>query len=401
MRDDLAVPLDSQTPLAATVSVTRAPLLTIPFLLCAAANFLQSLSLHLYLHLPGFLQTLGAGVVQIGILFGLTAAVAIAARPIIGRQIDVHGRRPSILIGGALNVMVCGLYLTIASMGPWVYAVRFAHGIAQAILFTAFFTLAADLVPPERRTEGLALFGVSGLLSIGLAGLIGDAILSRADYSALFLCTLSLATLSFLISLPLRDQPLPMKGGPRRGFFAAVKQPNLIPIWFVGTAFTTALASYFVFLKTFVIDTGYGSVGQFFAAYVASAIILRVSFAWLPDRVGAKRILLPALCTLPLGLLLLATASDSIEVLIAGALCGLGHAFVFPILSSFVVTRARASERGAALSVFTAIIDAGLLLGGPTLGFVVYLAGYPAMFATAAAILVAATLAFAVWDRGR
>ena len=140
MHDDLAVPLDSQTPLAATVSVTRAPLLTIPFLLCAAANFLQSLSLHLYLHLPGFLQTLGAGVVQIGILFGLTAAVAIAARPIIGRQIDVHGRRPSILIGGALNVMFCGLYLTIASMGPWVYAVRFAHGIAQAILFTAFFT---------------------------------------------------------------------------------------------------------------------------------------------------------------------------------------------------------------------------------------------------------------------
>ena len=110
---------------------------------------------------------------------------------------------------------------------------------------------------------------------------------------------------------------------------------------------------------------------------------------------------LPLALTVLLGLLLLATASDSTEVLIAGEICGLGHAFVFPILSSFVVTRARASERGAALSVFTAIIDAGLLIGGPTLGIVVYLAGYSVMFATAAAILVAATLAFAIWDRGR
>lgn len=53
-------------------------LLTRPFLLCAFANFLQSLSFNFYLHLPGYLHDLGARQVQIGLLSAATAVAAIA-----------------------------------------------------------------------------------------------------------------------------------------------------------------------------------------------------------------------------------------------------------------------------------------------------------------------------------
>ena len=65
-----------------------------------------------------------------------------------------------ILAGGALNVVVCALYLTVSGVGPWVLAIRVAHGLAEALMFAALFTYAADHVPASRRTEGLALFGV-------------------------------------------------------------------------------------------------------------------------------------------------------------------------------------------------------------------------------------------------
>src|SRR5690606_20542795 len=68
--------------------VRRAPLLTPAFGLCALANFTQSLAFNLYLHLPGFLHGLGASEVQIGLLFGATAAAAIAVRPLLARAID-------------------------------------------------------------------------------------------------------------------------------------------------------------------------------------------------------------------------------------------------------------------------------------------------------------------------
>ncbi len=82
-------------------------------------------------------------------------------------------------------------------------------------------------------------------------------------------------------------------------------------------------------------------------------------------------------------------------------LCGLGHGFVFPILFGMVVGRAREVERGAAMSIFTALFDVGVLIGGPVLGLVIRLAGYPAMYVTAALIVCGGAVGFAVWDRGR
>jgi MFS family permease len=355
----------------------------------------------LYLHLPGFLRAVGADEVRIGLIFSLTAATAIAAKPPVGRVMDARGRRAVILAGGCLNVAVCALYLTVTGLGPWLYAVRIGHGVAEAMLFAALFTHAADLVPPSRRTEGIALFGVSGLLPMSIGGLLGDVILARAGYAELFAVSAALAFLSLLLSLPLRDHPRAPDDLPARGFLAAAAQRDLLPLWFLGTVFATALSAHFAFLKTYVLETGVGSVGLFFSAYSIAAVLLRVLFGWVPERVGPKRALHPALGLLALGFALLAGAASPAAVAAAGACAGLGHGFTFPILSGLVVGRARPAERGAAMALFTALFDAGVLIGGPLFGTVIHLGGYGAMFATAAATVAAGAVVFAAWDRGR
>ena len=378
---------------------TDESLLTGPFLLSSAANFVQSLAFNLYLHLPGYLKELGADEVQIGFVFSLTAATAIASRPWVGRIMDAEGRRVVILTGGVLNVIVCGLYLTVHALGPWLYVVRIAHGIGEAMLFAALFTHAADLVPPARRTEGIALYGVSGLLPISLGGLLGDAILSRAGYAQLFQTSMVFAGASLLLSLPLRDQRPPPGDVPARGFVASVMDRRLLPLWFIGFIFAAAITATFTFLKTFVMATGIGSVGLFFSAYSVAGVLLRLLFGWVPERVGPKRALFPALGMLAAGFLLLAFATGDATILAAGTLCGLGHGFTFPILSALVVARARDAERGAAMSLFTALFDGGVLVGGPVFGLVIRFAGYSAMFMTAAGVTLGGALAFALWDR--
>ncbi len=373
-------------------------LLTAPFLLSSAANFLQSLAFNLYLHLPGYLKELGAGEVGIGFVFSVTAATAIASRPTVGRIMDAEGRRVVIVAGGMLNVLVCSLYLTIHHLGPWLYAVRIGHGIAEAMLFAALFTQAADLVPAARRTEGIALFGVSGLLPISLGGLLGDVILTHAGYARLFQASIAFAAASLALSLPLRDHRPARDAMPARSFLASVTERDLLPLWFIGFVFASAITATFTFLKTFVMETGLGSVGLFFSAYSGAGVLLRLAFGWVPERIGPKRALFPALTMLAAGFLVLAAARSSIAVAVAGTLCGLGHGFTFPILSGLVVARARPVERGAALSLFTALFDGGVLVGGPAFGLVIRLAGYSAMFTTAAAVMLTGTIAFAVWD---
>ena len=376
-------------------------LLTRPVLLCAAANFLQALCFNLYLHLPGFLHGLGADEVTIGLLSGLTAVAAIAARPPVGRAMDARGRRGVILVGGVLNTVVCALYVGVHSIGPALVFVRIFHGLAEAMLFSALFVLAADYIPASRRTEGIALYGVSGILPISLGGLLGDAILARGSYPVLFATSAAFAALSLLVSLPLRDRPRPPHHDdvPSRGFAAAAAQRDLLPLWFIGTVFATALSAVFTFVTTFVIETGIGSVGLFFSFYSGAAVVLRLCFGWLPERVGPKAVLFPALACLAAGLVALAAATSGREVAVAGILCGLGHGFTFPILSGLVVARAREAERGAALGLFTALFDVGVLIGGPAFGAVIQAAGYPAAYATAAVVVTAGAASFWFWDR--
>jgi predicted MFS family arabinose efflux permease len=308
-----------------------------------------------------------------------------------------------ILLGGALNVLVCVVYLVVNSVGPLLYLNRIVHGLAEAMLFTSLFTYAADCVPAARRTEGLALFGVSGMLPISLGGLLGDSILSHYDYSALFVTAAVLALVSLLLSLPLWDRPrlASSEDEAPHGFRAALRNRDLLPLWWIGGVFATALACTFSFLKLFVEETGLASVGGFFSAYAGAAIVLRVFLGWLPDRVGPKRVLLPALAALATGFAVLAVADQARDVWIAGVLCGLGHGFTFPILFGMVVTRTRDADRGSAMAIYTALFDVGVVVGGPGFGFVIGTSGYTAAFGAAAALVFGGAAIFALWDRGR
>lgn len=384
-----------------SAAVSPATLFSRAFVLAFAGNFLHSFSFFLYLHLPGYLTQLGAREVVIGIVAGTMAASAIAIRPLVGRLMDRRGRHVVVWAGSVINVLAAVSYVWVGDVGPLLFVIRIAHGIAEGMLFSALFTIAADVAPPARRTEAMALFGVSGMIPMSLAGLAGDAILAVADYDALFIGATVAAAGGLLCGLPLSDSrpPPDPNAPPRRSFLVTVRQRAFLPLWLLTFAFSVAIASYFTFLKTFVEQAGIGSMGLFFTVYSVVAVLLRVVLGWVPDRIGPRLSLVPAMMAVVGGLVALALAEGAMGIAVAGLLCGTGHAFVFPIISALVVARAEASERGAALSMFTALFDFGLLVGSPVLGWVLEASDYRTMFATAAVSVAVGGLWVAAWER--
>lgn len=375
-------------------------LFTRSFLLVSVANFTSGMSYALFLHLSGYLAELGATDTQIGVIYAATAVASIAMRPLLGTVMDRYGRRPVIMVGGVLNIVFILLYLTVTTLGPWVYVVRIGHGVAEAMLFSALFTYAADIIPASRRSQGIALFGVTGLLPIGVAGIVGDFVLSLAGFTELFLTAGGFAVLTLLLSIPLPERRPELASGEKpRGFWSIVTERNLLPIWWMIGSFSTVLTAYFVFIRRYVDDTGFGSVGLFFSMYVAVAIAERVFLGWLPDRMGRKRVLYPSIAVLIAGFFVLAGASSWVGVAIAGALCGAGHGFIFPILTTLLVDRAPDTDRGSAMSFFTAMLDVGTLIGGPILGAIIDTAGWGPMYISAGVGLGVATVVFARWDQ--
>lgn len=380
---------------------------SLAFVLAALANFLHGIGFYCFVHLSGWLEGRGAGELLIGVLFAAMALSAIASRPLVGRVMDTRGRRIVVLVGGAVHILATASFVlldasTVAGgLAIWllVAGVRVIQGVAEGMLFSVLFTIAADLVPAERRAQGIALFGISGMLPLAIGGLLGDLVIHSGDYAPLLHIALTSACLGLLVTLPL-PETRQRSTVIARGFWTSVRAKELRSVFFVGLAFSTGLAAYFTFLKTYLLEVPMlGTMGGFFTTYALAAATLRGLFGWVPERLGLRRVLIPALICGASGLVTMALASQPEHLILAGLLCGIGHGYVFPILSTMVVIRARPEERGSAISMFTALFDFGLLIGGPMFGAIVVVFGYPGTFAFAASLVLVATAVFRIWER--
>jgi len=379
----------------------REPIWTLPFILAFAGHFVFALGFWTFVHLPGFLEELGGKEAEIGTIMGTIAISAILIRPWIGKAMDSRGRRPVVIFGAIINFIATSAYLSVDSLGPWVYVIRIIHGLGEAALFSVMFTIAADAVPASRRTEGIAIFGVSGLLPLSMGGLLGDWILSNWDYHMLFTVSavISLVAMFVCLGIPETRPDVTNRGTANSGILSVFLNRSLRPLWVLTLGFTFGITSYFTFLKTYIADGEIGSVGSFFLAYSIASVGLRVFFSWIPERLGLKRTLIPSLLCLIAGILVLGNATSGTQIAIAGALCGLGHGYIFPILSALVVTRTEVAFRGVAMTLFTALFDVGALIGAPLLGWVIESNGYSTMFSLAAVMVLSLSGLYFVLDR--
>lgn len=385
-----------------TVAPAPPRLLTRPFVLAWLVNLLHGLSFFMFIHLPRFLTELGANEAVIGLIVAAAALASIAMRPQVGTAMDRRGRRPAILVGGVLNTISIPLYFTVSAVGPWLVMVRILHGLSAALLFTSVSTYGADQVPEARRAQGVTLFAASSMLPAAVGGWVGDLVLAAGGFPGVLFAALGFSLTALLLSIPLPEQrPVRAEGAParRRGSFRrALLQGNLRPLWHLTLWVGVALTGYSTFMRTYVDETGVGSVGLFFATYACTAVALRIFGTRVPERFGRARVMYPSLAAIAAGYLVLAFGSSTTSTVVAGVLCGGGLGYVYPLIFTGVVDRSSPQERGSAMAAFSLFFDLGSLVGSPMLGWVILHLGYTAMFATAGGVIALAALAFAVWD---
>ena len=363
-----------------------------------AAALLQEMSFFLLVHFPGYLATLGITEALIGVLYAAAAGVSLAFRPALGRILDLTHRRTVLLVTGVLNALVVLALAFTSVWGPLVWGLFLAQRVLQIILFTTMLTYGADSIPAEHRTQGLALFGLSGLLPIALGGIAGDLVIDAFGYPALFVLASAASLASWLLvwRLPL----LPILGHrPRRGFWAALAQRNLLPLWWVTLMFGIGMETVFTFTRTYVGDRAIGSTGLFFGVYSLSAASMRIVGGRHYDRVPQRPFVAGSLVSYGLCLVLMAIAGNAVVIVLAAVAAGLAHGALFPILTSQVVSRARTAERGSAMSIFTSIFDIALLVSAPAVGVVIDGFDYRTAFSAVAVMLGIGAVVYTLWDR--
>ncbi len=168
---------------------------------------------------------------------------------------------------------------------------------------------------------------------------------------------------------------------------------------------------------TLLIGTGFGGVlnflaaytatlslkiSDFFLAYSAMVIMVRLLGGQASDRAGRDAVVLPSLIVSGLGLFGISLIQSPGALLWMGVVYGLGHGLLYPTLNAQVVDWTGPEERGIAMGVFNASFTAGMNFCSFGLGALAKHLGFAAMYAVCGAGLWVAALAVALsWHRRR
>jgi MFS family permease len=369
-------------------------IVTPTFLHVYVAHFFSATAFHLIVLFPLFVTFLGGDDLDIGLLTAVAAAGGIALRWLAGPFWGRVPRRALFLAGGILELTGFLLLLGVGNLGSGIYVARLLLGAGMGLLFGAYFTYASDIVPAGRRVQGIGIFGTSGMAAAYAGVWLGERVLMLGGFRAFFLAGAGAALLALVLALTLPEKAEVHAGAAddrntsrrprtsRRSDEPPAGFRRFVAVWGIAGCFGIATTAAMSFLAPFAEAAGLRPIAPFFLAYSGTAIALRFLAGALPDRIGRRRVLWPALTLFSIGLFAVPFARDQMALLITGILCGAGHGYAFPILNAMVVDRTR-DRRGPHVGLFTSFIDLGGLIGAPVLGLIARQAGYAALFRVA------------------
>lgn len=372
-----------------TASTPQQQLWTKDFLLIFTANLMVFISFYCLLPtLPLFVTNyLGSDVSAVGYIFGFFALSAVIARPLAGFAVDTLGRKMVLFITLFLLAVAIATY-SFATTLMLLFIIRMVHGLCWGFATTAAGTVATDIVPAERRGEGIGYYGLSNTFAMAAGPALGLVIVNHAGFMVLFSSSslLAAAALICVLAITYKDTPAARKPVEMR---MDTLFENRVLIYAAITFFIALLYSSII---SFVIllgkEIGIANPGSYFLAYASTLILSRPYAGKALDTSGPKTIMAIGFAALALSFVLLFCAADYLVFILSGLCLGIGFGIVQPTTLALAINRVEPFRRGAANGTIFTAFDLGVGLGSILLGILSEYAGLSYMYLTCALLVI-------------
>jgi MFS family permease len=343
---------------------------------------------------PFHILALGGGTAAAGLFLGFLTYASAFSAPVTGMLADRVGTR-QMLIVGSIAITIFSLVYAVIPDYHVMLALVLVHGVFWSGLLTGSAAYMTNILPENRRAEGLAYWGLATIAAIAVAPTIGFWMF-ELGWSALCVEAAALNVVMGVIAWRLPPQPIVRhESGHRR---------RLIE-WRV------LILSFTLFLYSF----GYGGITSFTALYadangvspkglylttLAVVILLtRPLSGRLGDRFGYRRIFLPCLVLIAVGLACLVFGGTRFWLVLSAVVFGTGFGTAYPVFAGYVMRHVGPERRGAAFGAILACFDTGIGTGSTSMGWIIERYGYASAFGTAAALSALALPYFLLADR--
>ncbi len=346
------------------------------FILLALANFCFFTSVAAFYVLPVYLAKLNATKTYIGIAMGSTNIFQMLMIIILVNKIDFINKRKLLIYTSISAMILYSLYFFVANLYT-IPILRSAQGLIQGIGFPVGMSLALDVIPENKRTGLLGLFGVSGALS----NLSGPPIMEllmktlKHNYAFFFPAVVSILWLVCLLFLQIDGKPKSNAKAcaPFRRYY------KIIPL---AIFFGSLFGSFFSFVSDYCKEMGLTPYSIFFNMYAVALISIRFTFVKKLNIWDRKKIILSGFIAAVIALITGYIVNIHQNIVFIGAmglLYGSGHGFLYPTLNVLFVDTTP-ERKGKATLTFIIFFTLGIGLSSLINGVVADLIGYPYMY---------------------
>ncbi len=148
--------------------------------------------------LPIYARDFGASRTQIGLMLGLFSIIKIFVAPLGGKAADMYGRKPIMVGGMFLYVIVMFLFGTAGSVTE-VLIYRAGQGAASGLVWPVAMAFIGDIVKEEDRGKAMGIYSVSFASGNATGPIMGGVIASYYSLSVPFFFTSALAAVSGIL----------------------------------------------------------------------------------------------------------------------------------------------------------------------------------------------------------
>ena len=386
--------------------------------------------------LPLYLsEHFGATKDVIGLVLSGYTVTALVMRPFSGYMVDSFPRKTVLMVSFTAFAIFFAGYLAASTLLLFTI-VRTLHGAPFGALTVANSTVAIDVLPSSRRTEGIGYYGLSNNLAMAIAPTIGIFIYRYThSFELLFWLALAVAVAGLLVDGSLPSSPSNRRGSstadkasPSRGRLVGADRFFLVRGWLLGVNMVAfgfcfgVLSNYLAIYGKEVMGIT-GGTGTYFMLCSVGLILSRLQGgkALRKGRVTHNAaegicislvgytlfILGPTLLTLwdggsrstlvacSEGLKKFFTLHFSLFTYYGSALLiGLGNGHMWPAFQNMTISVAPNSQRGTANSTILVSWDVGMGLGILMGGVISELASYSAAFWTVSGVHAVGALLF-------
>ncbi|WP_085993357.1 MFS transporter [Oceanobacillus senegalensis] len=334
---------------------------------------------------PYAVQEFNAPTSVAGLVSGIFIIGSLVGRLITGRTIQDRGSRQTILVGLTFFIITTALYYAAINLSL-LLIIRLLHGIAVGVASTAAGTIVAQIIPKNRRGEGIGYFSMTAILGSAIGPFIGILFTRDDDYISIFLFNLILAIICLVMvsamNIPGHQTSTKSQGKRAKGLkLSNFIEPRAVPISFVALVIGFAYSGIMSFLSFYMEEIQLEEAGGFlFLVYATFVLLLRPFTGKLMDQKGPNIVVYPCLIIFALGMLVFSQAHHGVILLVAAALIGLGYGNFVSIVQAIAIKVTPPNRVGLATSTYFILYELGLGIGPFLLGFLVPITGYRGIF---------------------